>query len=311
MRSHNEAARILEGDVVAGGQIVFRAPGHSHADRSASVKFGPKFGPEYPDDFVVNSWAGDPFGPIRDHIKERLLGSSCIPRAPRPRSFIRDEAPSEDAEAKIKKAEASWKKCQDPRGTVVETYLKRPKSDGGRGLSELPDDVAGSVIRFRPDCPWTDETTGETLRVPAMISVYRDIHTDRITGLHRRRLTPEGRKVGKPKTLQVVRGSAIKIDADEAVCQGLVVGEGVETCLAAREFGYRPVWALGPAGAFGKFPLLSGIECITLLAEDDDHGANERAIDECASRWHAAHREVIVVESRTGGDLNDALVGSQ
>ena len=70
------------------------------------------------------------------------------------------------------------------------------------------------------------------------------------------------------------RDAAIKLDADENVTLGLHIGEGVETCLAAWLAGFRPVWALGSAGAIATFPVLSGIEAITVLGEVGDGGAN-------------------------------------
>jgi hypothetical protein len=143
-----------------------------------------------------------------------------------------------------------------------------------------------------------------------MVAVMRNIRTDEITGIHRRRLTPEGRKVGKPKMMGIASDAAIKIDADETVSHGLGIAEGVETALTARQLGWRPMWAGGSEGAIRTFPILSGIECITLHAENDENGANARAIHECASRWHAANREVIVVEPKAGKDLNDALGAS-
>jgi hypothetical protein len=57
-------------------------------------------------------------------------------------------------------------------------------------------------------------------------------------------------------------------------------------------FGFAPAWALGSAGGIRTFPVLSGIEALTILAETDDSGANEHAIRKCFSRWSAAGREV-------------------
>ena len=53
-----------------------------------------------------------------------------------------------------------------------------------------------------------------------------------------------------------VGGAAIKLDADEDVLGGLHIGEGIETCMAARMLGLRPAWALGSAGEIAKFPVL-------------------------------------------------------
>ena len=101
------------------------------------------------------------------------------------------------------------------------------------------------------------------------------------------------------------RSAAIKLDADESVTLGLHIGEGVETSLAAWLAGFRPVWALGSASAIAAFPVLSGIEAITMLGEVDDGGANRRAVRACATRWIEAGREAFIVEPMVGRDLND------
>ena len=49
-------------------------------------------------------------------------------------------------------------------------------------------------------------------------------------------MTIEARKIER-KFLGPVAGAAIKLDADEDVLGGLHIGEGIETCLAARMLG--------------------------------------------------------------------------
>ena len=63
---------------------------------------------------------------------------------------------------------------------------------------------------------------------------------------------------------------------------------------------------LGSAGAVAAFPVLGGIECLTLLNENDERAAAP-APSTCAARWHAAGREVIINEPTVGKDLNDAI----
>jgi hypothetical protein len=142
-----------------------------------------------------------------------------------------------------------------------------------------------------------------------MVAAFRCIHTDRITGIHRTALNSNGTKIGR-KMLGIVAGAAIKLDPDDAVTDGLTIGEGIETTLSARQFGIKPAWALGSVGALASFPVLSGIEALTLLAEEDTSGASQKAIKECGHRWHQARREVITAASKVGGDLNDALLWS-
>ena len=105
-----------------------------------------------------------------------------------------------------------------------------------------------------------------------------------------------------------VAGAAIKIDDDTDVKQGLVVGEGFETCLAGRQLGFRPVWALGCAGAIGRLPVLAGIDALTILAETDDSGDNARNARKCARAWVAAGREASIVMPGIAGDMNDLVM---
>jgi hypothetical protein len=137
-----------------------------------------------------------------------------------------------------------------------------------------------------------------------MVALFRDIHTNEPCGIHRTFLDNSGRKLDR-KMLGRASGAAIKLDADEHVALGLYVGEGIETCLSAREAGFRPVWALGSANAIGRFPVLSGIEAINILGELDDGGANDNAANTCAARWIEAGRDALIVKPLTGGDLND------
>jgi putative DNA primase/helicase len=89
------------------------------------------------------------------------------------------------------------------------------------------------------------------------------------------------------------------------VLAGLHIGEGIETCMTARLLGLRPTWALGSAGEIGKFPVLNGIERLTILAEHDE--ANRIGRQLCGERWDQAGREVLINYSVVGKDLNDAI----
>ncbi|WP_442919335.1 DUF7146 domain-containing protein [Methylobacterium sp. SyP6R] len=193
-----------------------------------------------------------------------------------------------------------WNAAHDPRGTVVQVYLHN------RGLA-LTDDLAGEVLRFHPICPWGDRT------VPAMVALFRDAHTDEPTGIHRTALAHDGRKrfegAEARKMYGGAIGAAIKLDADAEVTHGLVIGEGIETSIAARQLGIGPVWALGSVGAISTFPVLPGIECLTILGETDAKGANAAAIQSCGLRWVEAGRAVEIVRPRTGGDMNDIIMG--
>jgi putative DNA primase/helicase len=280
-------ARGLGGEV-AGCQVLCPSPGHSPRDRSLSVRLSATS----PDGFMVHSFAGDDFRVCRDHVR-RLLGierRDALRRAPKAHRPAPARLPRDDEQQNRKIADALslWAGGVDPRGTIVEAYLRSRRLD-------LRDDIAGTVIRWNAN-------------IGAMLALFRTVRTDAPQAVSRTFLDCEGRKIER-KFLGPVGGAAIKLDADENVLGGLHIGEGIETCLAARQLGLRPVWALGSAGAIAAFPVLSGIEALSLLAEHDD--ANARASKPCADRWRAGGRAVRIIRPIGGKDINDAAQRQQ
>ena len=87
---------------------------------------------------------------------------------------------------------------------------------------------------------------------------------------------------------------------------GLALAEGVESGLAGMALGLVPMWATGSVGGIAAFPVLSGIEALTVCAETG--AASELAVQQVGERWTAAEREVDLVAPRAGSDLNDALM---
>lgn len=285
MSALRSMAVALGGDVV-GRSILCPGPGHSPRDRSLSVSLAPA----NPDGFIVHSHAGDDWRPCRDHVLHRLGRTARIEPMKR-ECNVSVTAPRSDNNM----AKALWREAVEPRGTLAQRYLE------DRRRLELFEDVANRVVRFHPSCPF-----GPGVRHPCMLLAFRSIVGDELQAIHRTALDAEAKKIDR-KMLGPVAGAAIKIDADQDVEQGLAIGEGFETCLAGRMLGFRPVWALGSAGTIATFPVLAGIDALTLLAETDDRGANASAIKTCGTRWVAEQREVIVATPRVAGDMNDVL----
>lgn len=278
-------ARALGGDVVGRDQVVAPGPGHSRRDRSLSFRVSATA----PDGFLTHSHAGDDWRVCRDHVRHALgipTGKTSPPRSA-PAIALTFANSAEEDDTRIAAALALWREGVDPHGTPVEAYLQ------SRRL-ELDASVAGEVLRYHP-----------TLR--AMLALFRNIVTNEPQAISRtfldHRLQKRERKFMGP-----VGGAAIKLDADEDVLGGLHVGEGIETCLAARMLGLRPSWALGSAGAIAAFPVLNAVECLSLLREHDE--ANRRATEACAANWHAAGREVFNILPRAGKDINDSIKGA-
>ncbi|MFB0493627.1 putative DNA primase/helicase [Methylobacterium sp. OAE515] len=289
MLNLRQMAHALGGEV-AGGQVLCPGPGHSARDRSVVVRPDPGS----PGGVLVHSHAGDDWRAVKDHVLGRL-GIS-----PERSTHAARSAPPSDRPAPVaaddlerrRRALAVWHAAGDPTDTVVERYL------AGRGIT-LPNDP-GAVLRFHAACAFGEE------RLPVMVAAMRCVLSDRLQAVHRTALMADGAKVGR-KMLGPVGGAAVKLDPDDAVTTGLAIGEGIETCLAARQLGIRPAWALGSVGAIRVFPVLAGIEVLTILVESGDGGASEAAARVCGERWHAAGREVVLARPRVGGDMNDAV----
>jgi hypothetical protein len=293
------------GGEVCGQQVLAPGPGHSPRDRSLSVTFNPD------GSFVVFSHAGDDPIECKDHVRVRLGmppwqpgdGQDRRVEPSRVRTFDRaivdrgaEYRPrSEDDLARIAMATRLWDDAEEPRGTLAERYLN------SRAL-ELTAELA--VLRFHPRCPWRDENTGKTERIPALIAAFRSIDDDAITGIHRIALKPDGSKIGR-RMLGVVHRAAVKLDP--STTGELAIGEGIETCLAARQLGIRPCWALGSVGGLSFFPIIPNVTTLRIVGEND--AASQRAIEMCDQRWRRAGRRVRVIRPTAGDkDLNDTLL---
>ncbi|HEV7909743.1 MAG TPA: toprim domain-containing protein [Methylocella sp.] len=147
--------------------------------------------------------------------------------------------------------------------------------------------------------------------MPAMVCLVRNIRTDEPQAIHRTALSPDGTAVKRNSktfrmTLDPIADGAVKLDLDEDVTQGVCIAEGVETALAGRQMGLRPVWALLGESGLASFPVLPGVDGLHIFREHD--ATNKRAAMACAGRWHEAGRDVFHVCPEIGSDLNDELL---
>ena len=283
-------AQALGGEV-SGRQVLAPGPSHSRHDRSLAVCPAPNA----PDGLLIYSHSGDDWQTCRDHVLShlRIIRGSAL-KVPDKRLL---PGADQSEKRRIDRALKLWRQGIEPRGTLVEIYLT------SRGLVLGPD-VAAHVIRFHAYCPWR-HLGGELVHIPAMLAVMRDINTNEVTAIQRTALSQIGQKIGR-KALGRKTGAAIKLSPDEDVTMGLAIGEGLETVLSAMQLGFTPAWALGDASNVRHFPL--GIECLTIIVDNDESGTGQQAALECSSRWTRAGREVFrVIPDRCGQDMNDIV----
>jgi hypothetical protein len=229
-----------------------------------------------------------------DPERERRLAER---RAEWERRRVEEERAEEERERRNgENALSIWDEAKPVKGSLAECYLR------GRGIdvAQLPQ----GALRFHPRCIFGKQTWH-----PCLVALFQHVETNEPTGIHRIALTSDGQKIDR-KMLGPVFGSAIKLWPDEEITMGLVVGEGVETVAAAatrvkhRGTLLRPAWALASDGGITELPVLPGIECLTILVDNDEAG--REAAGECLHRWRAAEREATaLVPTVAGEDFND------
>jgi hypothetical protein len=129
--------------------------------------------------------------------------------------------------------------------------------------------------------------------VRAVVALMTDPVSGEPTGIHRTFLDAGGSKIERK---MLGRVGVIRISPDDAVTMGLGIAEGVEDGLAVLLSGWEPVWAATSAGAIARFPVLGGIEALTIFADADPVGM--RAAEACRETWRAAGREVAITAPR-------------
>jgi putative DNA primase/helicase len=197
-----------------------------------------------------------------------------------------------------------WNEAQPFRGSPAELYLRH-----SRYIGDWLDacDLLDENLRFHPDCPFGKG------RQPCMVALVRDILTDAPVAVHRTALTSEPlpQRVDR-MSLGPVGGGAIKLSsaaaADSEAQFDLLIGEGIESVLSAsKNFRFRPAWSLIDKNGVAKFPVLQGIEHVTIAVDNDRSGDGQRAAAECARRLRNSGIDVYEAKPYFIGDWNDDI----
>jgi hypothetical protein len=163
-------------------------------------------------------------------------------------------------------------------------------------------------VRWHPEA-WHPQ---ERRHFPAIVALITDVYTAEPISLHFTFLAEDGNgkaPIDRPRLYLAGHrkaGGVVRLDPDDEVIQGIILGEGLETCLSYR-LEYAPVWACLDAGNLAAFPVLPGLSGLQILVDNDPAGA--RALAEVSARYRAAvfsGNDIIRVASAAAGeDLND------
>jgi hypothetical protein len=201
--------------------------------------------------------------------------------------------PDQDDARRTEMALAIWQSATPAPGTPVAAYL------ASRGIHLSPPDA----LRFHPGLK---HPSGGFW--PAMVALVTNGADGTPIAIHRTFLARDGG--GKapidPQKMMLgpCRGGAVRLADPGDV---LMVGEGIETCLAAMLASGHPAWAALSTSGLRSLDLPTSVRDVIVLADGDEAG--EAAARDCALRWKRQGRRVRIARPPQGLDFNDMLSG--
>lgn len=233
---------------------------------------------------------------------ERYLDVAARP-PPRPAARSDDPRRAASAGARLRFALAIWRASSPAPGTPVETYLRSRRI----ALTPIP-----RRLQFARELPHAASDTAW----PAMVALVTRGSDDRPLAVHRTWLARDGR--GKapvvPNKMGLGRwsGGAVKLAPPS---EHLLVGEGIETCLAAMQATGVGAWAALSTSGLMNLELPPEVRRVTVLADNDPVNPKtgvkpgEAAARAAASRWRNQGRAVAVATPPDEGtDFADMLM---
>ena len=227
-------------------------------------------------------------------------------------------ADEEDVDARKRGAFALaiWRACGPAEATLVQTYL------AARGI-DLP---LPNALRFHAGLK---HPSGDIW--PAMVALVTNGVDATPLAIHRTFLARDGSSKARvdPQKMMLgpCRGGVVRLrdlggagaaDAAGADPSGrplatrsiiggvLMVGEGIETCLAAMQATGHPAWAALSTAGLRALDLPEDVRDVIVLADGD--AAGEAAARDCAWRWKREGRRVRIARPPQGSDFNDMLM---
>jgi putative DNA primase/helicase len=275
----------------AGGGWVARCPAHEDRDPSLSIRHAAD------GKVLVRCHAGCDQARVIAALRVRGLWPENGQRhvklvRPQPRPAANDQ-PGRDDAARTEAALRIWQAAAPAAGTLVETYLR------SRGIVlSVP-----ATLRFHGGIK---HPSGGLW--PAMVALVTRGADHAPLAVHRTFLARDGRGKApvEPQKMMLgpCRGGAVRLAARGV---GMMVGEGIETCLAAMQATGQPAWAALSTSGLRGLDLPTDVREVAILADGDEPG--EAAARDAALRWRREGRRVRIARPPQGLDFNDLLLG--
>jgi hypothetical protein len=280
-------AKALRGRKVGGGWTA-RCPAHDDRNPSLSIR-------DVDGKVLVRCHAGCDQAQVIEALRGCSLWTENGPRSPtwtlRRRPI--EHNPNRDDAKRTGAALAIWQSAKPARATPIETYLM------SRGIHVPPPDA----LRFHDGLK---HPSGRCW--PAMVALVTNGQDGTPTAIHRTYLACDGggKAPVDPQKMMLgpYRGGAVRLAEPGAV---LMVGEGIETCLAAMQATGHPAWAALSTSGLRSLDLPSDVRDVIVLADGDEAG--EAAARDSAVRWKREGRRVRIARPPRGLDFNDMLLG--
>lgn len=289
MTSAETIVKTLGGRKTGNGWIAY-CPAHDDRNPSLSLR-------ETSDGkILLNCFAGCNRREIIDALRARGLWRGRDQRRagdPRPSQHGTRASERECARRK-ESAIRLWRSAVPAAGTLGEAYLRH------RGIEIL----VPSALRFHASLKHPSGSKWPSLVAAVAIGEF----DGEVVAVHRTFLARDGAAKAplepQKMTLGPCRGGAVRL---AQAGKQLMVGEGLETCLAAMQATGLPTWAALSTSGLRALELPPEVRDVIVLADGDDVG--EAAAKRAALRWLREGRRVRVARPGAGLDFNDLLLG--
>ncbi|KLC44572.1 toprim domain-containing protein [Xanthomonas perforans] len=156
-----------------------------------------------------------------------------------------------------------------------------------------------NVLRCHPALEYFTERN-VTHTGPAMVAMMTDIN-GRTCGLHRTWITNDGRKANVESVRRLtssisthpIEGSAVKFDTEPHPV--LMIGEGIESSLAARAIAGYPTWSALNQNQMTKVEVPDYVQAVIVWADRDHNGVGQTAAAELVARLRKAGKKAVCV----------------